>query len=391
MARILLGSVKPIGFPGYDGSARVDVLVNDGRIEQVGFDLETDDAEIREMANAYLSPAWIDIHTHVYYGGSDIALRPETIGVATGAPILVDAGSAGEGHFNGLVEYVIDRAREQIVPFLNVGSIGLVATNRVPEVRLLQDIDIERTLATIEKYKPLIAGLKVRLCSIIQAESDLLPLKLAKKLSRYAKLPLMTHIGRPLPLVEEVLDRLDPGDICTHCFQGKPASSVVDDDRAFAALFSARDRGVVLDIGHGSASFSYRVARECMDKGIFPTVIGSDLHTGNIDGPVWDLSVVLSKLLCLGMSLEDTIAGATSSARTALRMEPAMLEPGAPADFTLFETEDCDLTLPDSLGDTLTLTTRILPKAVLWRGELTPAASRLPVDAQAGHHAGGTT
>ncbi|MCD8141171.1 MAG: hypothetical protein LUE17_15620 [Planctomycetaceae bacterium] len=390
MARILLGNVKPIGFPGYDGSSRVDVLVDGGRIERVGYDLETDNAEIREMANAYLSPAWIDIHTHVYHGGSDIALRPETIGAATGTPILVDAGSAGEGHFNGFVEYVIERAREQIVPFLNVGSIGLVATNHVPEVRLMQDIDIERTLATIEKYKPLIAGLKVRLCSIIQAESDLLPLKLAKKLSRYAKLPLMTHIGRPLPLVEEVLDRLDAGDICTHCFQGKPASSVVDDDRAFAALVAARDRGVVLDIGHGSASFSYRVARECMDRGVFPTVIGSDLHTGNIEGPVWDLSVVLSKLLALGMDIRDVVAGATWASRAALRMQPALLEAGEPADFTLFDIAECALSLPDSLGDSLTLSKRILPKAVLWRGELVPAASRLPVDAQA-HHAGGTT
>lgn len=374
----LLKNVRPIDFPGHDGSRTLDVLIADGAISAVGQNLAAGpEAERRDFAGAYLSPAWVDMHTHVYWGGSDIALRPALIGAATGAPLLVDAGSAGEGNFPGFEEFIIKPARERIIPFLNVGSIGLVATNRVPEVRLMSDIDIERTAATVEKHRDLIAGLKVRLCSIINSETDILPLKLAKKLSRWLKLPLMTHIGRPLPLVEEALDRMDEGDIVTHCFQGKPASSVVDDDQAFAALTAARDRGVILDIGHGSASFSYRVARICMERGVFPDTIGSDLHTGNVNGPVWDLSVAVSKLLSLGLSLSQCVAGIAGTPRRVLRLPRALLEKGAEAAFTLFTVEECDLELPDSLGDRLRLRKRILPRAILWRGELSDAASRL--------------
>ncbi len=372
----LLKNVRPIDFPGHDGAKTVDVEIAGGAVARVGAQLDAPGAVARDFGGAYLSPAWVDMHTHVYWGCADIAVRPERIGAATGAPILVDAGSAGEGNFPGLVEYVIKPARERIIPFLNVGSIGLVATNRVPEVRVMKDIDIDRIVATVERHKQLIAGLKVRLCSFINRETDLLPLKLAKKIARSLKLPLMTHIGRSLPLVEEVLDRMDAGDIVTHIYQGKAASSVVDDAPAFAALVAAKKRGVVFDIGHGEASFSYRVARECLARGILPDTIGSDLHTGCIDGPVWDLSLVLSKLLSIGLGLADTVAGAGSAPRRALRLPAASLDAGAPAEFTLFTVEDCAVDMPDSLGDRLTLSRRILPKAVFWKGELTDAATR---------------
>jgi dihydroorotase len=194
----------------------------------------------------------------------------------------------------------------------------------------------------------------------------------------------MTHIGRPLPLVEEVLDRLDEGDIVTHIFQGKPASSVIDDEPAFAALVAAKKRGVLFDIGHGGASFSYRVARECIARGILPDTLGSDLHTGSIGGPVWDLSLVLSKLHSIGLSLADTVAGAGSAPRRALRLPVAGLDAGAPAEFTLFTVEDADIVLPDSLGDTLTVTKRFFPRAVFWNGALSEASTRLDTPGKQG-------
>ena len=378
MSTWLLKNVRPLDVPEFDGSRTVDLLVSDGAVARIGQNLKADNAATRDFAGAYLSPAWIDVHSHVYWGGSDIALKPSVIGASTGVPILVDAGSAGEGNFLGFDEFIIKSAHERIIPFLNVGSIGLVATNRVPEVRRLQDIDIERVMATVNRYRGLIAGLKMRLCSIIESETDILPLKLAKKLSRCLKLPLMTHIGRPLPLVEEVFEYMDKGDIVTHCFQGKPASSVIDDDVVFAAMLAARERGVILDVGHGAASFSYRVARQCLERGIKPDVIGSDLHNGSLDGPVWDLSLVLSKLHSLGMTLAETIAGCASSARSVLNLPPADLKVGSVAEFTLFTTEESALDLPDSNGEVARINRRICPRAVLWKGELADAASRMP-------------
>jgi dihydroorotase len=331
-----------------------------------------------DLAGAFLSPAWIDMHTHVYWGGSDIAAWPRDIGAATGTPILVDAGSAGEGHFRGFREFVIKPARERVIPFLNVGSVGLVATNRVPEVRILADIDPERILRTVGDNADLIRGLKVRLCRIINAETDVLPLKLAKKLARVLGLPLMAHIGLPLPLIEEVLDLLEEGDILTHCYHGKAAGSLAADATAFEAARRARARGVLFDLGHGSASFSVRAAKRCLDAGFEPDTLGSDLYADNMNGPVWDLSLVMSKLLAIGLPLPRTVAGVTTAPRKALRLSEAGLNPGAEAEFTVFSLEPAELALPDSQGELVRMARRILPKAVFWRGELAPAASRLP-------------
>lgn len=372
---ILVKNVRPICFSGVGPDKPVDLLVENGKVAAIR-PAGAGGADGTDFGGACLSPAWIDMHTHVYWGGSDIAVWPHEIGVATGVPILVDAGSAGEGNFHGFREFLVKPAKERIIPFLNVGSIGLVATNRVPEVRVPGDIDSGRIMKTVEKNRDIVKGLKVRLCSIIHSETDILPLKLAKKLSRVLELPLMAHIGRSLPLVEEVLDRLDAGDILTHCCHGKAASSVVDDAPAFAAAQRAQKRGVVMDIGHGSASFSYRVGRECLDRGLFPDTLGSDLHSGNLDGPVWDLSIVMSKMIALGMPFERVVGAVTLAPRRALGLPEPVLAEGAEAAFTIFSLEEADLRLPDSLGEVLAVRERVIPRATLWKGELARAASR---------------
>ncbi|MCL2001771.1 MAG: amidohydrolase/deacetylase family metallohydrolase [Planctomycetes bacterium] len=373
----LLKNVRPVAFPGHDGTATLDVQAADGIITAAGAGLRPESgAAVTDFAGAFLSPAWVDMHTHVYWGGCDIGVLPRIIGIATGVPILVDAGSAGEAIFHGFRELIIKSARERILPFLNVGSIGLVATNRIPEIRALGDIDPGLVMKTVEENRGLIAGLKVRMLKNVDLAPDILPLKMGKKLSRVLKLPVMVHFGPGLPLVEEVLDLLEPGDILSHCFRGNPASGISDDECASAAARRALERGVALDIGHGAGSFSYRVGRKCVDLGILPTTIGSDLHDWDINGPVWDLSIVMAKMLAIGLSFARTVDGVTAAPRRLLRLEEAKLQPGARADFTLFTVEDADLELPDSYNEFARITRRFMPKAVLWEGELSEASSR---------------
>ena len=375
--KYLLKNVRPIAFPGHDGRSAIDIAVVDGRVTSSGVGLMPDDgATVMDFAGAFLSPAWVDMHTHVYWGGCDIASLPQEIGIGCGVPILVDAGSAGEAIFHGFREFIIKPAREQIIPFLNVGTIGLVATNRVPEVRVPNDIDFGLVMKTVEENPGLIAGLKVRMLKGMDLASDLLPLKMGKKLSRVLNLPVMVHFGPCPPLVEEILDMLDEGDILTHCFQGKPACGISDDKRSIAAARRALDRGVALDIGHGAGSFAYRVARKSIDSDILPTTIGTDVHDWNINGPVWDLSIVMSKMLTVGLSVDAVVDGVTVAPRRLLHMEKPLLETGAKAEFTVFTMEDSDIELLDSYNESARITQRFMPKAVLWKGELTEAASR---------------
>ena len=176
---------------------------------------------------------------------------------------IVDAGSAGEANFHGFREYIIEPARERIKAFLNIGSIGLVACNRVSELIDMRSIDIDRTIACVEANRDIIVGIKVRASGVIVGSWGITPVKIAKKVAKILKLPLMVHVGEPPPLFDEVLEILGPGDVVTHCFNGKAAANIMEDEDLFLLAERCARDGVRLDVGHGGASFSFKVAERC--------------------------------------------------------------------------------------------------------------------------------
>src|SRR5690606_5798597 len=185
-------------------------------------------AETIDCGGAWLSPGWCDLHVHVWHGGTDISVRASEAGRGSGVTALADAGSAGEANFHGLREYVIDPAAETIRAFLNIGSIGLVACNRVSELIDMRSVDVDRTLEVIEANRDVICGVKVRASGVIVGAWGITPAKIAKRVAEIAGLPLMVHIGEPPALIDEIFDILGPGDIITHCFNGKKAGSIRD-------------------------------------------------------------------------------------------------------------------------------------------------------------------
>jgi dihydroorotase len=395
---LLVRGAKPIGF-GYDFDGTVDVLVaKDGLIADVAASIASgDEAEIIEASGAYLSPGWTDLHVHVWYGGTDISLKPEQCGAARGVTTLVDAGSAGEANFHGLREYVIEPAKENVYAFLNLGSIGLVACNRVSELIDIRSIDIDRTIATVEANRDVIVGLKVRASHVITGGWDLTPVKLAKKLGRILKLPLMVHVGEPPPLYDDVLGLLTEGDIVTHCFNGKAGGSIIEDEDLYRLAEQAAARGVVLDVGHGGASFSFDVARAALARGLPPRTISTDLHNRSLDGSVWDMATTMSKLLSLGMKLDDVVTASTTAPRRAIGL-PAdeLLGTGKPAEFTLFDVVESELAVKDSQGVTSKLHRLFEPRFSILGAEAIKASRHVPAESSGtgGHvcpHCGSTS
>jgi len=187
---------------------------------------------------------------------------------------------------------------------------------------------------------------------------------LAKKLARISGLPLIAHVGEPPPLLDEVLPLLEKGDVITHAFNGKSGGNIMEDPLTFALAKEAQSRGVVMDVGHGSASFSFEVARFAFEKGLVPDVISSDLHCHSFAGPVFDLPTTLSKLIALGMSLEDVIECVTIAPRRVLSesVNENWLVPGHHADFTVFTVESVDFQTLDSMGSELQIRKFILPQ-----------------------------
>ncbi len=390
---LLIRNARPAGFaqPGLPPS--VDVLVGaDGIVRDVGTGIAADDVRIVEGRGAFISPGWTDLHTHVWYGGTDISIRPEQAGAARGVTTLVDAGSAGEANFHGLREFIIEPARENIYAYLNLGSIGLVACNRVTELQDMRSIDIDRTIAVAREHRDVIVGIKVRASAVISGGWDLVPLKLGKKIGRILGLPVMVHVGEPPPLYDDVLGLLSAGDIVTHCFNGKQGGSIIEDEDLYRLAEEASRKGVILDVGHGGASFSFDVGRAALARGLKPNTISTDLHNRSLDTSVWDMATTMSKLLSLGMPLEDVVVASTTAPRRAIgKPFENLLGVGKPAEFTLFDLAHTDLVVVDSQGASSTLHQTFEPRFAILGAEAIAASRYQP---EAGHrcpHCGGET
>ena len=85
---------------------------------------------------------------------------------------------------------------------------------------------------------------------------------------------------------------------------------IVDDEgRLLETAKRAWDSGVVMDVGHGTGSFSFETAEAVMAAGRKPDVISTDLHQLSVNGPTFDLPTTLSKFIHLGMSLREVGRG----------------------------------------------------------------------------------
>jgi dihydroorotase len=350
---LLISGVRPVGFGRGVPQEVTDILIGcDGNIASVGSSLQTPEGARRiDAKGAYVSPGWVDLHAHVWHGGTDISIKPQVCGIERGVTTIVDAGSAGEANFHGFREYIIEPARERIKAFLNIGSIGLVACNRVSELIDMRSIDIDRTIACVEANRDIIIGIKVRASGVIVGAWGITPVKIAKKVAKILKLPLMVHVGEPPPVFDEVLEVLGPGDVVTHCFNGKAAANIMEDEDLFLLAERCARDGIRLDVGHGGASFSFKVAELAIERGLLPFSISTDLHARSLDNPVWDMGTTMSKLLSVGMPFEAVIDASTRAPMEVIGLPTENLfSPGTRAEFTVFEVNDSDLRIVDSMG-----------------------------------------
>jgi len=184
--------------------------------------------------------------------------------------------------------------------------------------------------------------------------SGVAPLDIALQVAEELGLPLMAHIDEPPPSYEDVLDRLRPGDVLTHCFRPFPNSPVTGQGAIKPAVLEARQRGILFDVGHGMGSFAFKTARAMLAAGFMPDTISSDLHILNLEGPVFDQATTLAKFLNLGTPLLDVVRATTVNAAAAIRRpELGTLRPGSMGDATIFSISEGRFPLVDSVGEQL--------------------------------------
>jgi len=260
----------------------------------------------------------------------------------------------------------------RILPYLHVSFAGIYAfSKRIMvgeghDIRLLAARDC---IDVVDANRDLIIGIKVRIGRTASGAAGIVPLDVAEQVADETGLPMMVHIDEPPPSYEEVVVRLRPGDVLTHCFRPFPNAPIDGKGKIKTAVQAARQRGVIFDVGHGKGSFGWKTARAMLAEGFAPDTISSDIHTLCIDGPVYDQVTTLSKFLALGMRLRDVIAASTVNAAAALnRPELGTLKPGGVGDASILSLEEGEFPLEDVLGEVVTTGERLFAKGVVIGG-----------------------
>ncbi len=317
---------------------RRDIAIVKGKIAAIEPEIPMDQAQqtIR-VEGKYVTPGLVDLHAHVYYGVTTWGIRADPLCTTTGVTTIVDAGSASWATFPGFREFIVEPARTRILAYIHISGIGLVY-GPVGEMLDLAYADPEKVAETAKEHPDLIVGVKVRQAKFQVGDNGLKPLELAIQAAEAAGLPVMCHIGAGIPL-PEVLRRMRPGDVITHCFQGNGDNLVDEKGKVIPEGWEAKERGVIFDIGHGMGSFRYEISRQAIEQGFLPDVISTDIHTGNIHGPVYDFPTTLSKFLHLGLSLDDVIEKATIAPAKVIHREEELghLKVGTVADIAVWE------------------------------------------------------
>ena len=375
---LLIENVRVID-PAQSLDRMADVAVLGSRIAAVGDSLPGEARLTVKGQGLVLTPGLADIHSHT--AGKDFAhlsLPPDECGVRRGVTLVGDAGTAGAANADELLERT-RLARTQVRHFINVFPHGIAI---LPE-QWVDDLDFGALAEAIDRHRPRVAGVKLRLMSGFAARYGVAGLEAVKKFSADMGLPLMLHLGTDwedeLPscwesFCEAVPRLVERGDILSHIYTAKPGALITPDRRHYAALRAAVERGVVLDAAVALTHFSFATARQGMADGFMPDCVSTDLTLNNCRRGVLDLPAVMSRFLALGMPLNDVVACATTAPYRALGVECPRIAEGEEADLTLLEDRRGPVILGEG-AESMKAERRLIPYAAIRQGEFCTASA----------------
>ena len=360
-----------------NGVDRVADLVL-GKDEILGLDVpEPDGAQVIDCQGSIVTPGMIDLHVHVYWGGTSLGVKPEDFADKSACTTLVDAGSAGPGNFTGFREHVIERSRVRILAYLHVSFAGIYGFGgriMVGESHDMRLMAAREAAAVATAHPGVIVGIKVRIGAHASGPSGIAPLDVAQDVADRTGLPLMVHIDEPPPSYSDVVARLRKGDVLTHCFRPFPNAPCHGDGRVRDAVLAARERGVIFAIEPGMGSFSWDSARKMDAAGFRPDVISSDIHAFCINGPAHDNLNVMTKFLALGWSVKDVIAAASiAPARVLSRPDLGHLGNTAQPEASVIRQTPGSVDLADVMGEVVNYDSMLTPVGTVSGGKWHPA------------------
>ena len=195
----------------------MDLAFKDGKIAALENEIPiSKNVLVKDLSGSFITPGLIDMHTHVYWGGTSIGVQPDDYSSISSVSTLVDTGSVGPGNFDGFKSHIIDKSRARILIFLHISHAGIFAfSNRimVGESEDMRLMDPKTAIEVAKANKDVIVGIKVRLGRWTSGSNGLAPLEIAFEVAEASGLPLMVHIDEPPPSYKEIVASLRKRDI----------------------------------------------------------------------------------------------------------------------------------------------------------------------------------
>ncbi len=350
----------------------MDVAVRDGKIAAVQTDILPSAArEVIDVSGKLVLPGLIDTHGHVYqYVTGRFGMDPDMVGVQSGVTTLVDQGGPSCMTLPGFRHFIAEKAQSRCYAFLSAYLVGGLEGHFYPDLYSPDGVDIDATVKSAVANRDLVRGIKAHAEIGGFARWGIRVLEMSAEIGRQADLPVYVHFGQlwGLPesgtngedvdtILERVIPLLRPGDILAHPFTRHPGGFVNREGEVHPVIQAALDRGLRVDVGHGS-HFSYRLAKKALAAGIMPTTLGADIHGYNTHVPApagtpeeheddenhpfagqarFSLVQAMSSMMALGLTLEQVVPMVTSRAAEVLGLsdEIGSLRPGITADVTV--------------------------------------------------------
>lgn len=349
-----------------DGSvSQADIRVENGSITEIGQNLAAGLGRVIDAAGCCITTGWLDAHCHFAAKGSDISIDPVRDILRQGVTWAVDMGTLGPVDYPKRREDFLHGTDLHAAAYMNIARLGVPGKSKPMDFEGPEDIDEDLVLEVGSAYHDELLGLKARIDEKFCFDPIYVMEKL-RSLGDRLDLPIAVHAPRSKIGLEVLLTYMKKGDVLCHTLAGN--SDVMDildsSGQIRECVLEARERGVIFDLSHGTNAYSYRTAETALKEGFFVDTISSDLHGRNLNGPVFNLGNVLTKMRGLtGMPwwqlLQRTIAEPVRLQH--IKGKETDIRTGMKADLTVFRIEEGVFELSDSKKEKRTFTERPVP------------------------------
>ena len=357
-------------------------------------------SEVIDVTGKLVIAGMIDTHAHVYeHVTGKFGLNADMVGVRSATTTLIDQGGPSCMTIRGFRHFVAEPASSRVLAFISNYLVGGLEGHYYPELYGPGGVNVDHTVRAIDENRDIVKGVKSHAEIGGASRWGLEVVKLGQRIAREAGVVLYIHLGQLWPTadnaiidaddyVRELVPLMGEGDVLAHPFTRHPGGFVSGETgEVHPVIWEALERGVVVDVGHGS-HFSFDMARRTLDAGIRPFTLGADMHGYNVRVPQpgmseeerttspfagvapFNLTIAMTELLALGLELEEVVATVTANAAKLLRMEDALgsLDVGREADISVLDVLKGRFQLSDNSGVEVVTDTLIRPAFCLRAG-----------------------